>query len=330
MLDDPMFFPFLQRQDWSGRSACTTRPLAPPKGDLIIAYGVCGADENRYLTLEAQASHGYEAEDIHDHAVTNLRNRHGKIPWEPVDIGGESVLMRSGDPVISSDVLNPKGMRKVAGFMNGQRVHLGIPTCFTVLAGADGDLIAGIVTGLHREAEHERAGALSAQVFVVDDGNISGVYAAPDASRASVSLDEAKRAKLLTDGIVSVCLVIARSRGVEATGVAGAFWDGFRRKLGSVDGALAPFAALDAAGFTDLITQSAAHPRPLAGVRNLAKVMRHALSSDERDRVSRAAIASAIAVGQTGTGFFGIGRSLPRNLRLPIWGMAGVLGTAVP
>ena len=330
MLDDPLFFPFLQPKDWPGRAACTTQPFAPPDGDLLIAYGVSGAAENRYLTREAQTTNGYAEAEIHDHAVENLRNRRGKIPWEPIDIGGESMLMRSGDPVVSSDVLNPKGMRKLAGFMNGQRVHLGIPTCFTVLAGGDGDLLSGIVTGLHREAEQAKAGALSAQIYLVDDGNITGVYEGPEEPQKTADLDDAKRTKLIVDGIVAVALVMARARGTDSAAGAGAFWDSFRRKLGSLNGALAPLAEQTADGFSELVARAAEHPRPIAGVRTLAQVARHALSDDERARVGRAAIATALAIGQSGTGFFGIGRTLPRNLRLPIWGMAGILGTAIP
>ena len=68
----------------------------------------------------------------------------------------------------------------------------------------------------------------------------------------------------------------------------------------------------------------------LIGVRTLAKVVRHALPLEDGSRVANAAISAALASGQAGTGFFGLGRSLPKHLRYPIWGMAGILGADLP
>ena len=87
MFDDPEFFPFLQPATWAGRSSCLIRPLVPAPGDLVIAYGVAGASQNRYLTREALEASEYKEEDIHEQAVENLRRRHGKIPWSPLTIG---------------------------------------------------------------------------------------------------------------------------------------------------------------------------------------------------------------------------------------------------
>lgn len=331
MLDDPLFFPYLQQAKWPGRSTCLVRDLVPPPGDLIIAYGLAGSSQNRYLATEALEANGVTEEEVHERAVDNLRKRHGKVPWATVAIGGEDVLMRSGDPVVSSDVLNPKGMAKLAGFLNVSKVVIGIPSCFTVLASSDGALLSGIVSGLYREAEKERAGALSAKLYELDAGRIARVYQDPDERRmSSATVGDVERARLIVEGLASVYVVIDRAAGAGNGRSPGNFWDVFRRKLGKFTGALASLETQTAEAFAAEVAKLTDHPRPLAGVRTLAKVARYALGEDERSRLSQAALAAALSAGQVGTGFFGLGRSLPKPLRLPIWGMAGLLGTEIP
>lgn len=331
MLDDPLFFPYLQQADWPGRSTCLVRDLVPPPGDLIIAYGLAGSSQNRYLATEALAANSVTEDEVHERAVDNLRKRHGKVPWATVAIGGEDVLMRSGDPVVSSDVLNPKGMAKLAGFLNVSKVVIGIPSCFTVLASSDGALLSGIVVGLHREAEKERAGALSAKLYELDAGRITRVYQDPDERRTStVSVDDEGRARLIVEGLASVYVVVDKAAGIGAGRSPGNFWDVFRRKLGKPIGALVALESQTAEAFAEQVTKLADHPRPLAGVRTLAKVARFALAEEERTRLNQATIAAALSAGQAGTGFFGLGRSLPKHLRLPLWGIAGLLGAEIP
>lgn len=331
MLDDPLFFPYLQPATWPGRSTCLVRDLVPPPGDLIIAYGLSGSAQNRYLATEALAANEVTADEVHERAVDNLRKRHGKIPWSTVAIGGEDVLMRSGDPVVSSDVLNPKGMAKLAGFLKVERVVIGIPTCFTVLASADGALLSGIVAGLHREAEKERAGALSAKLYELEAGSITRVYRDPDERRvSSTTVGDVERARLIVEGLASVYVVVDRAAGLGGTRSPANFWDVCRKKLGKLTGALASLETQTTETFAAEVAKLADHPRPLAGVRTLAKVARYALADDERARLNQAALAGALSAGQVGTGFFGLGRSLPKQLRLPIWGIAGLLGVEPP
>jgi hypothetical protein len=119
---------------------------------------------------------GYSTEDVHRRAIDNLRNRRGKIPWTPVTIGGEDVLLRTDDPVISSDVLNPRGLEKLAGAFGGRTVHLGIPSVFTVVTSDDPDLLGGIVRGLHQEATQEHAGPLSDRIYTLEAGRIDHAH----------------------------------------------------------------------------------------------------------------------------------------------------------
>lgn len=331
MLDDPLFFPYLQPASWPGRSTCLVRELVPPPGDLVITYGLSGSAQNRYLAREALAANEVTEDEVHERAIDNLRKRHGKIPWATVAIGGEDVLMRSGDPVVSSDVLNPKGMAKLAGFLNVSKVVIGIPSCFTVLASADGALLSGIVAGLYREAEKERAGALSAKLYELDNGRITRVFQEPDERRvSSATVGDVERARLIVEGLASVYVVVDRAAGIGNGRSPGNFWDVFRRKLGKFTGALASLEGQTAESFAEAVTKLVDHPLPLAGVRTLAKVARYALAEEERTRLSQAALAAALAAGQVGSGFFGLGRSLPKQLRLPIWGIAGLLGAEVP
>lgn len=330
MLDDPEFFPFLQSATWPGRSSCLVRPLVPPPGDLVIAYGVASASQNRYLTREALEATEYNENDIHEQTVENLRSRHGKIPWSPLTIGGEDALIRSGDPIISSDVLNPRGMRKLAGAFNGDAVYLGIPSCFTVMASSDPDLLSGMVRGLYREAEKEKAGALSTLIYTIEDGNITSAFERSHEPRSTTQLEPAKLTKLILEGVAAIALVMSRARGEEDNAPATPFWDAFRRKLGSLSPALACLAEANGEAFTAAVATLTANKRALIGVRTLAKIVRHALPLDDGSRVANAAISAALASGQAGTGFFGLGRSLPKNLRYPIWGMAGILGADLP
>lgn len=328
MFDDPHFFPFLQASTWGGRSSCLVRPLVPPPGDLLIAYGIAGEAQNQYLTREAQDKSGYSEEDMHDQAVENLRRRHGKIPWSPLTIGGEDALIRSGDPVISSDVLNPRGMKKLSGAFGGETVYLGIPSVFTVVAYHDPDLLSGITRGLHREAEKEKAGPLSTQVYELDDGAIVAAYDGPQEPATTGGLDRDKLTRLVVEGVAAVAMALSRAQDGSTPTVA--FWEAFRRKLGSLSPALAPLGEVDSETFTTAVAALTDNQRPLAGVRILAKVVRHALRGEDGMRVANAAIGAALSLGQAGTGFFGLGRRLPKHLRFPIWGMAGILGADVP
>lgn len=330
MFDDPNFFPFLQHDSWKGADSCLTRPLVAPPGDLLIAYGIAGESQNRYLTHQAQEESGYSAEDMHDQAVNNLRQRHGKIPWAPVTIGGEDVLLRTGDPVISSDVLNPRGMKKLSGAFGGKTVYLGIPSVFTVVASDDPELLGGIVHGLHREAVKEKAGPLSVQVYALVDGNIDHAHEPDDEVRTVAPIEAAKFIKLVVEGVAAVAVVMSRARGESDASASTTLWPAFLRKLGSLSPALAPLSEATAETFATALTSLASHPRPIIGVRTLATLTRHGLPPDDGRRVASAAIASALALGQAGTGFFGVGRSLPKHLRLPLWGLAGILGTDIP
>jgi hypothetical protein len=329
MFDDPNFFPFLQHDSWKGASACLVRPLVPAPGDLLITYGIAGENQNRYLTQQAQEESGYSAEDMHDQAVNNLRQRHGKIPWSPVTIGGEDVLLRTGDPVISSDVLNPRGMKKLSGAFAGKTVYLGIPSVFTVVASDDPDLLGGIVQGLHREAVKEKAGALSAQVYALVDGAID--HAHEDEKVQTIApIEPAKFIKLVIEGIAGVAVSMARARGADDSSATTALWPAFLRKLGSLSPALAPLTEATPEDFATAVTSLTSHQRPIAAVRTLAKLARHGLPPDDGRRLANAAVGAALSFGQAGTGFFGVGRSLPKHLRLPLWGLAGLLGGDVP
>lgn len=328
MFDDPQFFPFLQHTSWRGAASCLVRPLVAPPGDLLIAYGIAGEAQNQYLTQEAQEKSGYSAEDMHDQAISNLRQRRGKIPWSPITIGGEDVLIRSGDPVISSDVLNPRGMQKLSGAFAGGTIYLGIPSVFTVVAHDDPELLGGIVRGLHREAEQEKAGALSALVYRLDEGAIASAYTSAPMPATTGGLDPQKLTRLVVEGIAAMALVMSRSQDGSAPTMT--FWDTFMRKLGNRSPGLAPLGEVDAEAFTGAVTTLAAQQRPVAAVRTLAKVVRHAVLEADGRRIANAAIGAALAQGQAGTGFFGLGRSLPKHLRHPLWGMAGILGADLP
>lgn len=330
MYDDPSFYPFIQHTSWSGAATCLVRPLVPPPGDLLITYGIAGETQNRYLTREAQDNSGYSADDMHEQAIENLRHRHGKIPWSPLIIGGEDALLRTGDPVISSDVLNPRGMRKLAGAFGGEAVYLGIPSLFTVVASSDPDLLCGITRGLHREAEKEKAGPLSELVYAIDDGAIVRAIARSDEPHAITTVEPAKLTKLIVEGVAAVALVMRRARSESEPLPTASFWDSFRRKVGPLSPVLSPLGDVDGDTFIAAIATLASNPRPLAGVRTLAKVVRHALPLADGERVAKAAITSALAMGQAGTGLFGIGRSVPKPLRFPIWAIAGILDSELP
>jgi hypothetical protein len=98
------------------------------------------------------------------------------------------------------------------------------------------------------------------------------------------------------------------------------------RRLGILSPALTPLREATPDAFAAAVGSLASHPRPSIGVRTLATLTRHGLPPDDGRRVADA----AIALGQAGTGSFGTGRSLPRHLRLPLWGLAGILATDIP
>ncbi len=337
MIEDRDFVPFTRTFAWADTSDCYVRPLLADDDELCTAYGVMGSKQITYLTEGGKQETGKSGDEIHALAMANLLARRGKPKWAVKEIGDVAVTFRSGDELVASDVLNAKGMRKLGAFFGSSTVYVGIPTLFSMVASADGALLAGLVGGMHDDARRDRSGPLSERVMKLTNGVPVGLY---EVAGPAAGTDEGKLANAVARGVDSLTRFVARVKGDENGGSVADFWRGFKRQLGATEGKLAQIIAAaeqiggEVAAQTTLetATDAAAAPAPparkpaIAHLEVMAGAARAALSQDDYQRFARAMIGTTTALGQAGTGFFGIGRKLPESERYLVLGLTGVLG----
>lgn len=328
MLEDRDFYPFIQPADWRHLDSCYSRPLLPDSDELHITYGQPDEHGNSFLNREALEQSGLEPEAVHQRAVTNLIKRHGKRTWTEADIGGMTLLQRSGDPYVSSDVLNTKGLDKLHHFLRSGAVFIAIPTCFSFLACAHASLLAGIVTPMYAEAVANRTGPISPRLLAVVNGHITGFYDATLPDPVTGDLDEA--ARHLGNGLAAIFRIVSTARADELVGPE-AFWEQLRKRIKVDDADF--ITALDQA--QDAYQTQLAPPeeggQPVGGkalvlTDLMVGSVRGLLDDDAYDAFAQGVLRAIVSAGQAGTGFFGIGRKLPDGLQLVVRGLGGVLG----
>jgi hypothetical protein len=328
MLEDRDFFPFIQPGDWRHLDSCYTRRLLPDSDELYIAYGQPGPDSNDFLNREALDQSGLEADAVHERAVTNLTKRHGKRTWTELDIGGVTVLSRTGDPYVSADVLNVKGLGKLHQFLRSGAVYVAIPTCFSFLACAHAPLLNGIVAGMYAESVANRTGPITPRLLAVANGSITGFHEPTLPEPVTSDRDEA--ARHLGHGLAAVFQIITRARGDELV-APDTFWEHVRKRAKVDDDDFS--ATLDQAKESysaQLAPPTEGEPpvggKPLVLADLMVGSARALLDADGYDAFAQGVLRAVITVGQAGTGFFGLGRKLPEGVQLVARGLGGVLG----
>lgn len=175
MLDNPAFFPVLNRCDWRGRAQCVHRPLIAGVDSLLVGFGVVTPETNLYLTTEAVAGTGKDLAAIERVALGNLSRREGRVPWKQEKTAGGAILVRTGDELTAADLLAPVGMRKAHEFFTAEQVFVAIPNRFTMIASAEPVMLAGVAAGMYDEALRDNLAPLTSDVLVFADGAPVGV-----------------------------------------------------------------------------------------------------------------------------------------------------------
>ncbi len=328
MLEDRDFYPFIQPGDWRHLDSCYTRRLLPDSDELYIAYGQPGDESNDFLNKEALAQSGLEADAVHERAVTNLTKRHGTRTWTELDIGGVTVLQRTGDPYVSADVLNSKGLGKLHHFLRSGAVYVAIPTCFSFLACAHASLLNGIVAGVYAEAVVNRTGPITPRLLAVANGTITGFHEPTLPEPVTSDRDEA--ARHLGHGLAAVFQIVTTARGDELVGP-DAFWEQVRKRIKVEDADFSATLTQAKEAYSARLAPPAegeppAGGKPLVLADLMVGAARALLDEAGYDAFADGVLRAAIAIGQAGTGFFGLGRKMPDGVLTVARGLGGVLG----
>ncbi len=326
MLDHPDFLPFIRTWEWPGVVDCHTQPLVADDPKLVVAYGIRGLHDNTYLTSTGFAELGGDHQRVHQAAIGHLRDQHVP-PWSVQYIGTLAIAMRTGDEMVAADLLNQEAMRELTEFFAAEVVYIGIPSLFTMVASAHPLALSGIAAGLHQDAVKPRSGALSPQALILSRGSLAGTLVSQDRGAAGAghhSADELAHA--VSHGLASISLLVDRAKNITGASSATTFAPCLRRHL------VAPAPELGALLDTALEEFAAAHAR-LGRARHLvdhieimAAAVRASLPAAEHARFAGAVLAAATTISQAGTGFWGIGRTLPQHVRLTLLAISGILG----
>jgi hypothetical protein len=330
MLEHPDFVPFIRTWEWPGVVDCHTRPLVADDPKLVVAYGVRGLHDNTYLTSAGFHDLHLDQERVHQVAVGHLQDQHVP-PWTVEYIGTLAVAMRTGDEMVAADLLAGESMRELTDFFACEVIYIGVPSLFTMVASTHPLALGGIVAALHQDASRPRAGALSSQALILSRGDLVGsvLSQAPGGSGAGFQTAD-ELAHAVSHGLASVSLLIDRAKNITGSSSATTFAPCLRRHLGALPPALG--ALVDAA----LEEFGAAHSR-LARARHLidhieimAVAAQSSLGAADYARFAGAVLGAATTISQAGTGFWGIGRTLPQHVRLTLQAVGGLLGVAAP
>lgn len=325
MIDDPYFVPFIRTTSWSGVADCFTGPLLKDSSDLVIAYGVLGKNSVTYLTQAGRKGSELTDVEIHIRAIRNMLKIPGRPNWQEHKLGGESYVLREGNELVASGVLNAKGLLRLNDFLQVPTYYVGLPSLFTMVASTHAGLLTGIVKGLYDEAR-DGGSAITDRLMVVTKGQLSS-YTAPEPSiEAPAPATREAQVLVLTQGLAGIWTLMEHAKGGGSDGTPGPFLSSVKRRLGNDN---PPLMELIIAAEGSVAEAGAALRRTkesMSRIDALASTMRTALGVPSYQQLARALVAAAIDIGQSGTGFFGIGRKLPETLRVPIRALNGVLG----
>ena len=325
MLEDPDFVPFIRTWEWSGVVDCHTRPLIADDTKLVVAYGIRGVRENTYLTSAGFQERGVTAERVHSTAITHLNDQQVP-PWAVEYVGTIAIAMRAGDEMVSADILNPVAMRELSDFFNTEIVYVGIPTLFSMVASAHPLALTGIATGQYRDSLRPKAGTLSSQVLILSNGHIVGSLLASSAGEIDRGWQAPEElAMAIATGLASISILVDRAKNVTGNSSASTFWPSFARYLGHAAGTLEELLGRAQVEFPAARMRLSRGKHLVDHIEIMAAAGQSCLSAEQYQRFAAAAIAAASTVSQAGTGFWGIGRTLPMHVRLTIQALAGLM-----
>jgi hypothetical protein len=325
MLEDPDFVPFIRTWEWSGVVDCHTRPLFGQDTRLVVAYGIRGVRDNTYLTSSGFSDSRASSDDVHATAIAHLHAQ--EVPeWTVEYVGSIAIAMRSGNEMVSADIINPEAMRELNEFFHTELIYVSMPTLFSMVASAHPHALTGIANAQFRDAQQPRGGALTHQVLILSDGHIVGSLVAqpePEADPGWQAPEE--RAHAISTGLACVSILVDRAKNITGNSSATTFWPCFARHLGQADGELFDLLETAQAEFASARTRMSRAKHLIDHIEIMAGSVHTCVPDADYQRFARAVIAAATAISQAGTGFWGIGRTLPLHLRLTIQALSGIL-----
>ncbi len=132
-------------------------------------------------TWAALQKRGHKIDNIERKGMKDLVERGERPGWEPMNVNHEgqevTILMRQGDVVTASDILDPEMMNIAANYFSSEEVFVGIPCQTTMIASNQGEYIHAAVMEHYNAAPANGLIALSPLVYCVKDGKIIGIAA---------------------------------------------------------------------------------------------------------------------------------------------------------
>jgi hypothetical protein len=328
MLDEPNFVPFIRTAAWSGVEDCFVRPLLADDSELVIAYGQLGISSVTYLTKGGRTASELSDEEINARAIRNMLKIPGRPNWQEHKLGGESYALRIGNELVASGILNAKGLHRLNDFFAAPTIYLGLPCLFTMAASTHRGMLSGIVKGLYEDAQRDTAGPILARLLVITDGTIQG-FASDAAEPAGAPPAREAQVSALSQGLGATWMMIEHAKGTAAAdAVPTQFLAAFKRRLGTASPETSALLADAEAGVAEAAESARKTKSAISRIEGMAATLRAALGSAGYELVGRAVLSAASDIGQSGTGFFGIGRKLPESLRVVVRALSGVLGVS--
>jgi hypothetical protein len=326
MLDEPNFVPFIRTAAWSGVEDCFVRPLLPDDPELVIAYGQLGKSSVTYLTKGGRKAAEISDEELNTRAIRNMLKIPGRPNWQEHKLGGESYALRIGNELVASGILNAKGLHRLNDFFAAPTIYLGLPCLFTMAASTHRGMLSGIVKGLYEDAQRDVAGPICARLLVIKDGKILG-FAGPADEPAGAPPEREAQVSALSQGLGATWMMMEHAKGTAAPDAAPTqFLAAFKRRLGAGSPELTALLADAEAGVAAAAETARKTKSAINRIEGMAATLRAALGPVAYELTGRAVLAAASDIGQSGTGFFGIGRKLPEPLRVVVRALSGVLG----
>ena len=328
MIDEPNFVPFIRTSSWSGADDCFVRQLLPDDPELVIAYGQLGSSSVTYLTRSGRKASELSDDELNTRAIRNMLKIPGRPNWQEHKLGGESYALRIGNELVASGILNGKGLHRLNDFFAAPTIYLGLPCLFTMAVSTHRGMLSGIVKGLYEDAQRDSAGPIMARLLVIKDGAIQG-FAADEAEAPAAPAARADQIQALTQGLGAIWMMMEHAKGTAGPdSTPTQFLSAVKRRLGSGSAELTALLAEAEAGVAEAGESARKTKSAVNRIEAMATTLRAAIGKSAYETSARALLAASSDIGQSGTGFFGLGRKLPEALRVVVRALGGVLGVS--
>ncbi len=133
----------------------------------------------KYTSWAALEKRGHGIPDIEKRAMGGMVNRDERPGWAPQNIihdGQEvTILMRQGDTVVASDILDAEMVENAANFFSTDTMYVAMPTSSSMIASDQGEFIYDTMMEQYSGAVAQQLQPLSTDIFCVQNGKILGI-----------------------------------------------------------------------------------------------------------------------------------------------------------